>query len=674
MKADDLQNLAKQNVDQYKNLYKTYTFYEFLELVKKNPKIVQNAFQRTYDMILSRGKEEIKEYKDKIVKYNFFTDPITNGKDAVYGLDKPLMYFVDLLKAAAAGLGPERRIVLLHGPVGSAKSTVARLLKKGLEGYSKTEEGALYSFKWQDPEDENIWHKCPMHEDPLHLIPLEVRNEKFYEDLGVTFKIEPQELCPHCQWYYNVYLEKYGGDWTKVLNHAKIIRVILSEAQRVGIGTFQPKDEKNQDSTELTGDINYRKIAIYGSDSDPRAFDFTGEFNIANRGIIEFVEVLKLDVAFLYDLLGATQEHKIKPKKFPQCDIDEIIISHSNNPEFQKLQENEFMEALRDRTIRVDIPYNVKLDDEIKIYKKDFTSSKIKEKHIAPHTIEMAAMWAVLSRLEDPRKADITAIQKMKLYNGKSVTGYTDEHVKELKDAAPNEGMKGISPRYIQDKISQALSTAEGGCINPFMVMNALKTGLSKSTLITSEDEKKKYEDLLADVRVEYEDIVKKEVQRAIAADKKALETLCSNYIENVRAYCSKEKVKNEFTGEDEAPNEELMRSIEKKLDINDGAKDAFRHEIMQYIGTLAVKNKQFTYQTDDRLREALEKKLFEDSKDSIKLTAVISEVTSDEEQKKIEVVEKRLIDNYGYCAECARNILKFVASIFARGDAKEEE
>ena len=120
--------------------------------------------------------------------------------------------------------------------------------------------------------------------------------------------------------------KRYGGDWTRVIDDVRVKRrVILSEKDRVGIGTFQPKDEKNQDSTELTGDINYRKIAEYGSDSDPRAFNFDGEFNIANRGIVEFVEVLKLDVAFLYDLLGASQEHKVKPKKFAQTDIDEVI-------------------------------------------------------------------------------------------------------------------------------------------------------------------------------------------------------------------------------------------------------------------------------------------------------------------------------------------------------------
>src|SRR5439155_19695433 len=137
-------------------------------------------------------------------------------------------------------------------------------------------------------------------------------------------------LCRFCRQMYTGRLARYAGDWYRVLEDIKVYRLILSEQDRVGIGTFQPKDEKNQDSTELTGDINYRKIAEYGTDSDPRAFNFDGELNIANRGLVEFIEVLKLDVAFLYDLLGASQEHKIKPKKFAQTDIDEVILGHTN--------------------------------------------------------------------------------------------------------------------------------------------------------------------------------------------------------------------------------------------------------------------------------------------------------------------------------------------------------
>ena len=238
----------------------------------------------------------------------------------------------------------------------------------------------------------------------------------------------------------------------------RVRRLILSEKDRVGIGTFQPKDEKNQDSTELTGDINYRKIAEYGSDSDPRAFNFDGEFNIANRGIIEFIEVLKLDVAFLYDLLGASQEHKIKPKKFAQTDIDEVILGHTNEPEYKKLQNNEFMEALPRPHGQDRHPvHHASSTRRSRSTRRTSTPSRSRGKHIAPHTLEMAAMWAVLTRLEEPKKANLTLLQKLKLYDGKTLPGFTEDNIKELRKEAAREGMDGIRPRYIQDKISNAL-------------------------------------------------------------------------------------------------------------------------------------------------------------------------------------------------------------------------
>jgi serine protein kinase len=453
------------------------------------------------------------------------------------------------------------------------------------------------------------------------------------------------------------------------VEHVQVRRLLLSEKDRLGIGTFQPKDEKNQDSTELTGDINYRKIAEYGSESDPRAFNFDGEFNIANRGLVEFIEVLKLDVAFLYDLLGASQEHKIKPKKFAQTDIDEVIIGHTNEPEYRKLQSNEYMEALRDRTVKVDVPYVTRLSDEIKIYEKDYNLDRVTGCHIAPHVVEVAAMWAVLTRLEEPKKHNLTLMQLLKLYNGQLVEGFTEDSIRELKAEAKHEGMEGISPRYIQDKISNALVNQKEGCVNPFMVMNELEEGLNHHSLITSEEQRARFRKLLTLVKDEYTDIVKGEVQRAISADEEGIKALFANYIDNVKAYIRKEKVKNKYTGQDEAPNEKLMRSIEEKIDIPESRKDDFRREIMNYIGALALEGKTFDYKSDARLQKALELKLFEDKKDSIKLTTLITSVVDHETQEKIDAVKTRLIRDYGYCDICATDTLNYVASIFARGD-----
>jgi serine protein kinase len=465
-------------------------------------------------------------------------------------------------------------------------------------------------------------------------------------------------------------LKKYDGDWTKVIQDVRVKRVILSEKDRVGIGTFQPKDEKNQDATELTGDINYRKIAEYGSDSDPRAFNFDGELNIANRGIVEFVEILKLDVAFLYDLLGATQEHKIKPKKFAQTDIDEVILAHTNEPEYRRLQNNEFMEALRDRTVKIDVPYITRLDEEVKVYERDFNNRRIQGKHIAPHTVEVAAMWAVLTRLEEPKKLNLSNLQKLKLYSGKTLPGFTEDNVKELRKEAEREGMVGISPRYVQDKISNCLvAEIDESCVNPFMVMKELESGLKHHSLLADDELREEYRKLLAVVRGEYEDIVKNEVQRAISGDEEALQRLCANYIDNIKAYTQREKVRNKYTGEYEEPDERLMRSIEEKINIPESRKDDFRREIMNYIGALAVDGKKFLYNTNERLQKALELKLFEDQKDSIKLTSLVSNVIDKSAQEKIDVVKGRLIREHGYCDTCATDVLNFVASIFARGD-----
>ncbi len=673
-----------QDRKQYQELNWTGSFSEYLELVGLNPRVTRSAFQRIYDMVMSYGTEEFIDAKKKLIRYKFFADPSIDEADAIYGLEIPLMRLVSFFRSAAEGYGTERRVLLLHGPVGSSKSTIVRRLKKGLEHYSRMDDGALYSFSWflGDVDElkggvpEGEWEECPMHEEPLHLIPEEHRTQfmsRLTAELpeGEMIRIEG-DLCPSCRYNYRDLLRRYDGDWSKMIRHVKVGRLIFSEKDRIGIGTFQPKDEKNQDSTELTGDINYRKIAQYGSDSDPRAFNFDGEFNIANRGIVEFVEVLKLETAFLYDLLGASQEHKIKSKKFAQMDIDEVIIGHTNEPEYRKLQNNEFMEALKDRTVRIDIPYITKLKDEIKIYEKSFNGHKVRGKHIAPHTVEMAAMWAVLTRLEEPKKANLTLLQKLKLYNGKSLPGFTEDNIKELRKESQREGLSGISPRYIQDKISNALvNDGNEGCVNPFMVISELEGGLKNHSLISNEEDRKHYKDLLGVVKDEYAEIVKNEVQRAISADEEAISRLCGNYIDNIKAYTQRERMRNRYTGQYEEPDERLMRSVEEKIEIPEGRKDDFRREIMNYIGALAIEGKRFDYKTNERLHRALELKLFEDQKDSIKLTSLVSQVVDKDTQEKIDVVKTRLVRGYGYCDKCAVDVLTFVASIFARGDVK---
>jgi len=668
----NLKELAKAEQSRHESENWEGSFEEYLKMAKEDPRITHNAYQRLHAAILHYGTTEHTELKEKIIHYKLFDDPFENGVDAIRGLDKSLMDFVRLLEAASESFGVDRRILLLHGPVGSSKSSIARVIKKGLEDYTRKPEGALYTYRWikvDDHDESGVGDKivdCPMHEDPIHLIPARHR-----KDLG--FDHVKGNICPLCRHFYIKLMDTHEGDFEKVIkNHIQVFRFVFSEDNRMGITTFQPKDEKNQDSTELTGDIDYRKIAEYGKDSDPRAFNFDGELNCANRGFIEMIEMLKLDTAFLYDLLTASQEHKIKPKKFAHVDIDEVILSHTNEPEFIKLQKDKLQEALRDRIVKVNIPYVLKLDDEIKIYEKLFKSDTV-GKFIAPHTLEIAAMWAILTRLEPP-VGNITYVQKMKLYNGRALPGFNEENVKELQEKAVREGMDGISPRYIQDKISNAIvNHPEVVNVNPFMVLNELDSGLDGYSLIESEDRRKEFRALLEDVKTEYEDIIKNEVQRAIAADEEALQKLFANYIDNVKAYTSSEKVKNKLTQKDEEPNESLMRSIEEKARIPADRKDDFRQQIMNYIGALAVDGKKYDYKSNERLLQALERKLFEDQKDTIKIHQLVHGTVDDDTQGKIDIVKTRMIENYGYDDQSAQDVLEYVSSIYARSDSKDE-
>jgi len=669
--------LKKTTNEKFNDLHWSGSFEEYLNLVEEQPRVTRNSYQRMYDMIISYGTEEFKYCKQTVTKYKFFsqcTDSI-----GIYGLEEPLMELVDVLRSAAYHYGPERRIILLHGPVGSSKSTIVTILKKGLERYSHTDP--LYSFSWlvKDEKGNDIEVPCPMNEEPLKLLPDDARAkvlEQINKKLGKSnYRIKLDgNLSPVSEYYQQKLLEQYNGDYEKMLSHVRVRRVLLSEKNRVGIGTFQPKDEKSQDATELTGDINYRKLALYGSESDPRAFDFDGEFLVSNRGMIEFQEILKLQTEFLYDLLGATQEHRVKPKRFNQVPIDEVIIGHTNNAEFDKLKNNKFMEALRDRTIKIDVPYLLKIDDEKRIYDHFYNNDTV-HKHIAPHTTYLAALFAVVSRLEKPVKNDMTVIQKAKLYNGVGVHGFTEEHVKEMLEETPNEGLtSGISARFIQNQFSNAIVNPRMGkkSINPFMLFSEIREGLKNYSGFSSEDTRSMALERLELVEKEYDRIVKREVQQALSSSEEAIKTLCANYIDSIVAYINEEKVTNPITGKDEPANEKLMRSIEEKINVSTNMKDDFRREIMNYMGSLAAKGKTFSYDSNEQLHKALEKKLFEDIKDSIKLSALAQDtatVVDKELIEKINALKQRLIKDFGYDEDSAHDVLVYVGSIFARGD-----
>jgi len=635
----DIAELLEQHRREREKLRWEGTFREYFELVTQNPRIARLAHARICDMILAAGVEKINEGQpNEITRYKFFSKEL-------FGIDEAIEKIVEYFKSAAQRLEVRKRILLLMGPVGGGKSTIVTLLKRGLEQYTRTDAGALYGIKG-----------CPMHEEPLHLIPHDLRPE-IERHYGIYIE---GDLCPRCQ--YNLE-HVYHGRHEDVL----VERIVFSEKERIGIGTFSPSDPKSQDITELTGSVDLAAIGEVGVESDPRAYRFDGELNIANRGIMEFIEMLKCDEKFLYSLLTLSQEQSIKTGRFAMIYADEVIISHTNENEYNAFVANKKNEALQDRIIVIRVPYNLRVSDEEKIYQKLLNQSEApKHVHIAPYTLRVAAMFAVLTRLHPSKRQNIDLIKKMKLYDGQDVNDFKAKDVKELREEAEREGMDGISPRYIINRLSSALVREGITCLTPIDALRAIRDGFDQHTGISAED-RERYLNLIAMVRKEYDEIAKNEVQRAfVYSFEEMARTLCDKYLDNVEAYCNKEKLKDPITEEEVEPDEKLMRSIEEQIGISENAKNAFRQEILIRISSYARKGRAFDYKSHERLRQAIEKKIFADLKDVVRITTTSKTADPDQLRRLNEVID-RLIREHGYCSVCANELLNYVGSLLSR-------
>src|SRR5690606_8121543 len=560
------------------------TFAEYLELLKEKPWVAQSSHSRIYNMIKDAGVEE----KNGKKKYHFFSKEL-------FGLEEALEKLVEeYFHPSAKRLDVRKRILLLMGPVSGGKSTLVTMLKRGLENYTRTDRGAVFAIKG-----------CPMHEDPLHLIPPHLRPD-FYAQYGIRIE---GNLSPLNTMRLE---EEYGGRIEDVI----VERIFFSEDKRVGVGTFSPSDPKSQDIADLTGSIDFSTIAEYGSESDPRAYRFDGELNKANRGLMEFQEMLQCDEKFLWNLLSLTQEGNFKAGRFALISADQLIIAHTNEAEYKAFISNTKNEALQSRIIVMPIPYNLKVSDEEKIYDKLIKESDMAHIHIAPHALRAAATFSILSRLRESKKQGMDLVKKMRLYDGEAVEGFKDSDVEELQNEYLDEGMDGIDPRYVINRISSAFVRQDTTCINALDILRALKDGLDQHPSITKE-QRERYLNVISVARKEYDETAKKEVQKAfVYSYEESAKTLLDNYLDNVEAYCNRQKIRDPITGEELDPDEKLMRSIEEQIGISENAKKAFREEILIRISAYARKGKRFDYNSHERLREAIQKKLFADLKD----------------------------------------------------------
>jgi serine protein kinase len=669
------------------DLRRTRSFSWYLDELSENPEIARNAHQRVADMFDFYGTEYDEDAG--VVEYKLASeDPLDDGENTFYGriIHEAIHEFVNKVKSGARGLGPERRILLLLGPVGSGKSDFDSQVRKYFEDYTGREEGRMYTFRWtnlcdvigdQDPADDVV--RSPMNQDPIVLLPERQRRsiiDELNEQLDAPYTIRnEQALDPASEFYMDRLLAHYDDDLQAVLeNHVEVIRLLADENKRQSIETFEPKDKKNQDETELTGDVNYSKIAVYG-ESDPRAFDYSGAFCNANRGIFSGEELLKLQREFLYDFLHATQEQTIKPKNNPRIDIDQVIVGRTNMPEYRDKKGDEKMEAFNDRTKRIDFPYVLSYDNEASIYRKMLRNADLPDIQVEPHTLEMAGLFGVLTRIEEPDQSSIDLVQKAKAYNGE-IDESDDIDVKKLREEAAakveiGEGMTGVSPRFIGDEIAEAIMDSmhrSRSFLSPLTTFNHLEENLENHGSI-SEDMFETYYRYLELVREEYKERAIEDVRHALAYDLDEIQRQGEKYMDHVMAYIDDDTVEDEITGREQEPDEQFLRSVEEKLELPEDRKDDFRQEVANWVSRRAREGETFDPQDNDRLRRALERKLWEDKKHNINFSALVSsgEMDDDERNQWIDALIEQ-----GYSEEGAKEVLEFAGAEVAKSEMEE--
>ncbi len=652
MSKIDFQKIVNDSRKEEKEAPWEGTCLQYLELVKENPAIAQLAPGRLYQMVMDRGVETIQDSiklpkYEAMVRYRFF-------QDELYGLEEPIHDIMNFFKAGARRTETGKRILILVGPVSSGKSTIASLLKGGLE---------------RDPTPIFAIKGCPMCEEPLHLIPKNQR-PKWEEILGV--KIEG-DLCPMCRFNLLETEEYRDKDGNVFWERFPVVRIRLDERARCGIGTFQPADPKNQDIAELIGRVDLSKITLYG-ETDPRAYSLDGELEVANRGLMEYVEILKCDIKFHYILITVAQEQVLKAPGFPQIYVDEVILSHTNQTEFDKFKSAKENEALHDRMYPIFVPYNLKAREEEKIYKKMIERSEFRGVHLAPYTLTVAAQFAILTRLAESQICP-NLIKKMKYYNGEAVADKEKDQVDlvqlRLEGKKKGEGLSGISPRFVVNALNVSLAQKETvQCINPLDTIRALRHNFEHHIGFTDE-EKTRYLNLLVgekdSVLSEFKEIAKKEVNRAfLFAYEDQAQALFDNYMKSATAFCLKKKTRDPVTNEDQPPDEKLMRSIEELIGVSENAKKEFRQGIFVFKSDAIDRGKEFTFNTYTPLQEAIERKLIGDLKNVVSLT-IADRTRKDPKTMKRRQDALEALQLKGYCPVCAENLLQFVGDILRK-------
>ena len=613
------------------------TLADYLAIVEKTPDTTKLSHKRLYDAILTHGLTRMQKSDARCTKL-FASEEIRTYdyfQEKFFGMERSLAKIMRFLRSASLKGEESRQVLLLLGPVGAGKSALMEHIKGALE------------------ECQDMFHieGCPVHEEPLHLIPRSLR-EDFQDLYGIRIE---GDLCPVCRFRLK---EEFQNDYTAV----PITQSSFSVRGRRGVGVVPPMDANSQDVTVLVGSEDISKLDLYSED-DPRALSLNGAFNVGNRGIVEFVEVFKNEIEFLHTMITATQEKSIpSPGKGPMIYFDGVILAHCNEAEWNKFKSENTNEAILDRIVRVNIPYCLEVSEEMKIYEKLLGLSDF-DGHIAPHTLEIASMFAVLSRLHPSNKVD--ALTKMKLYDGQDVIekGTVKKiDINDLRDESRDEGMTGISTRFIMKAIDAALSDSEKNMVTPISIRDALIKQV-KDQIVVEDDRSRYLEFLGKTLHEEYLRILEKEITKAfVSAYDEQAESLFNNYLDHAEAYVNMSTLKDSVTNEEIAPDENFMTSIEEQIGITGTSRENFRVDITAFMFSKFRRGEKVDWQSYAPLKEAIESKLTSSVK-QISRIVTKSKSRDKKQQGKYNEMVQTLIEEYEYDENSAEEVIKFAAN-----------